>query len=550
MPADTRNLITGSTNAYRSLENLPEALGCATCTGIYVMGIDCSDVPTNITYDCANPWGQNCTSDERFHFTTLWKYTQNIQDACPTDTRLFIPHGGIATPHNASLTQASCTAVAGSDWKYYPAADIWTRLTTWKFPLLQLVASFPRPPLSFWVECFVIVHLLGDPVDTMKNLLAKMSKCQGIAEDWRRECEELLEKRAGEDEDRDWKALALITDAYGEWERDAQAREALQQALLHNPQHKNGLASTIRQTGRALAADRSTKFLPIIVAQAFFIGAIGAAIFRTASAAGASASSDTTFINVEAHSIAFSAQYFWIIPAVFLGSIIGVSQTEAAIPRILRRFQVDIKRLGLPRSVNLPNDCLDDKAKRIFHGGVYSWQPQKCHTSRDNLLAYLVVIVGTATGMAVSALVPPDGWDCRHNGEIFILLAWLLSAQADVFLCYLWPLTEYNQTKHFWTTGIKDLLFTIATMGGIIATQVGVFNRCSCYTLWGRTGLALPEMPDIAETLFYRVNMTYPAITFTSIGIELIVVPSFICIRYRDALRTFVQRDDRMSNAA
>ena len=152
--------------------------------------------------------------------------------------------------------------------------------------------------------------------------------------------------------------------------------------------------------------------------------------------------------------------------------------------------------------------------------------------------------------MAVSALVPPDGWDCRHNGEIFILLAWLLSAQADVFLCYLWPLTEYNQTKHFWTTGIKDLLFTIATMGGIIATQVGVFNRCSCYTLWGRTGLALPEMPDIAETLFYRVNMTYPAITFTSIGIELIVVPSFICIRYRDALRTFVQRDDRMSNAA
>lgn len=152
--------------------------------------------------------------------------------------------------------------------------------------------------------------------------------------------------------------------------------------------------------------------------------------------------------------------------------------------------------------------------------------------------------------MVISALVPPDGWDCRHIGQILILFAWLLSAQVDVFLCNRWRLNKHSQSKLFWTTGIKDLLFTIATMGGIIATQVGVFNRCSCYTLWGRTGLALPEMPDVAETLFYRINTAYPAVTFTSIGIELIVVPLFICIRYRGALRTFIQRDDRKSNAA
>lgn len=195
------------------------------------MAIDCSDIPTNITYDCTNPWGQNCTSDERFHFTTLWKYTWNIQNACATDTRLFIPRGGITSPRHASLNQASCKFIAGPDWKRYPAADIWTRLTTWKFPLLQLVASFPRPPLSFSVECFVILHLLGDPVDTMKNLLAKMSACQDFAKYWRLECEELLDERAGDDEDRNWKALALITDAYGEWERDVQARQILQQGL-------------------------------------------------------------------------------------------------------------------------------------------------------------------------------------------------------------------------------------------------------------------------------------------------------------------------------
>lgn len=171
------------------------------------MPIDCSNVPTNTTYNCANPWGQGCTSDKHFHFASLWEYTKNIQRACPNDTRLFVPHGGIA-------------------------ADIWTRLTTWKFPLLQLVATFPRPPLDFWVECFVILHLLGDPVDTIKNLLAKISSCQITAGAWRAECESFLEKPPGEDQDRDWKALAILSDAYGEWSVDGEATGALKKGLL------------------------------------------------------------------------------------------------------------------------------------------------------------------------------------------------------------------------------------------------------------------------------------------------------------------------------
>lgn len=260
------------------------------------------------------------------------------------------------------------------------------------------------------------------------------------------------------------------------------------------------------------------------------------------------------FINVEAHSIAFTALYFWIIPAVFLSSIIGVSQTEAAIPRILRQFEIDIKHLNLEHEIKLPNECLNDNEKRIFHGGIYSWRPQSRTPSRTylvyhNVLPYVVMIIGTATGMAVSSLVPPDGWDCRQNGHILISMAWLLSAQVDGLLNHFWPLNKKNRKRVFWTVGFKDLLITIATMGGVITTQFGVFNRCSCYTQWGRTGLALPETPHIAELLFHRLNTAYPAITFTSIGIELIIIPLLICVRYKDALRTFLQRDDRKSNA-
>lgn len=212
------------------------------------MSVDCDHIPTNLTYDCANPWGQHCTSDKRFQFTSLWKYTQSIQNACANDSRLFISHGRDASPQNASLTQASCAAIAGSDWKYYPAADIWTRLTTWKFPLLQLVASFPRPPLSFAVEFFVILHLLGDPIDTMKSLLAKMSGCQRTAEYWKTECKSALETPREGEEDCDWKALALITDAYCEWGEGEQAKMLLGRGLWAHNVPVSKLALTTWQT--------------------------------------------------------------------------------------------------------------------------------------------------------------------------------------------------------------------------------------------------------------------------------------------------------------
>ncbi|KAK0508450.1 hypothetical protein JMJ35_008726 [Cladonia borealis] len=516
------------------------------------MPLDCSNVPSNMSYSCTNPWGQHCTDAEHFDFNSLWRYTLSIQEACANDDRLFNDRGASATPDNAALTQAACVAIAESQWSRYPAADIWTRLTTWKFPLLQLVASFPRPPLGLRVEFFVIVHVLGDPIDTIKCLLLKLSNCQGSADYWI----DYHPKPRGtstEDEDpeklRDWKALVLLTDTYGEWGEENRAADALHDALScfrDGSEEKKDLKDVIHRTADALAADRATAFLPIIVAQTFFVAAIVIAVGRTASAA--SITSDTVHINVEAHSIAYSALYFWIIPAVILSSVIGVSQTEASIPRILRHIQHepplshpeklaeviacvnDDRRMAKKNLAELSNYLDDhkmreeklsrtngsldndrtktmnelierykslarrskalekvtelneslDNQRRISHGGIYSWQPfrwqretsdnaqtvtalhqgEQTQRSRDRtespglslgghidgipfasgdwkrhaLPAYSIVILGTVTGMTISVLVPPDGPDCRHFGELSTCLVWLLSAWLDTRL--------------------------------------------------------------------------------------------------------------------
>ncbi len=200
------------------------------------MSFDCGDVPAGIAYNCSNPgiayncsnpWGQGCTSSQVFNFANLWSYTQHVQKACANDDRLFGSRAGLVDSKKVALTLLACTAIAGSSWSYYPGADIWTRLTTWKFPLLQLVASFPRPLLNFWVEIFVVNHLLGDPVDSIKSLLTKMVDCQAIAEYWRTKLGPTVETSLGGEVDRQWKAWTIITDAYAECGEEGLAKEML-----------------------------------------------------------------------------------------------------------------------------------------------------------------------------------------------------------------------------------------------------------------------------------------------------------------------------------
>ena len=48
-----------------------------------------------------------------------------------------------------------------------------------------MVASFPRPSLGRGIGFFVIVHVLGDPTNTIQCLLLKLSMCQRSADYWR-----------------------------------------------------------------------------------------------------------------------------------------------------------------------------------------------------------------------------------------------------------------------------------------------------------------------------------------------------------------------------
>ena len=502
-------------------------------------------------YNCNNPYPV-CHSPAGFDFSTLSIISSCIA-ACANDSRLF---------DGVSITQAACEAIVGSDdFTAYPAADIWARLTTWKFPLFQLVAIFPRPPLSLAAEAFVLVHLLGDPIGTLTSLLLKVASCQSRANYWKEKLQGDLSELLEEDvagarytwHDRIWKRLANIVDSYDEWGQDIgnEAREALYTALSpengRSLEERRHFLDRCQLTAKALAADRATKFLPIVVAQSFFIGTIGMAFGRTPTAS--SGSTPQTFINIETHSIAFSALYFWILPAVFLGSVMGVSQTEEAIPRILERFRAEISRDFADWNIQLPNEHFSDRQRREFSGGLYSWLPRTVSRSsaprhtRSAYMAVALLVWGlcTFTAVFISYRVPPLGFGCRSIAELSLATIWLFSAALNYI-----PFADPQRAFRF--AFFKDFVSMGLTLSGIVATQVGVMNRCSCYTQLGTTGLALPEITSVANFLFRGIAVEYPLEAFACIAVQLVVVPAAITFAYRTAMRVFLQRDDDLSN--
>lgn len=180
-------------------------------------------------FSCDDPTPK-CRNSARFDFSTLWNITHQYWEQCPGGTWLFRRTGevGDVSDGEMSLTNQVCEFIAGATWNRYSSADIWYRLTTWKFPLFQLISISPRPPLGFWEEAFTIIHLLGDPIGSSTDLLRKIDSCQSRAGYWKHQLDDkklkpILEDYEGSHElyrQRLWKALALIIVSYDEWGSD------------------------------------------------------------------------------------------------------------------------------------------------------------------------------------------------------------------------------------------------------------------------------------------------------------------------------------------
>jgi hypothetical protein len=99
----------------------------------------------------------------------------------------------------------------------------------------------------------------------------------------------------------------------------------------------------------------------------------------------------------------------------------------------------------------------------------------------------------------------------------------------------------------FWAVFGKDAFFALTNISLILVTQLGIMNRCSCWSTWGLTGVHLPQIPEVTVELMHYIKHIAPWIVFIAILLQLLSC-TIVIWWYWDAVRVFIQRDDGMSN--
>lgn len=150
-----------------------------------------------------------------FDFASLYAVQTYLNETCAANSDVFFRG-------TRMLTNAACERIAGIDqgiwtgWTAYPISDIWNRIVVWKLPLLQLLSQFPRPPLGPSVESGIMMHLLGDPMDSVSNILLTFAVCQERADRAKAICRHTGTPDRHPNFERTWKGLAIIMVSYDE----------------------------------------------------------------------------------------------------------------------------------------------------------------------------------------------------------------------------------------------------------------------------------------------------------------------------------------------
>ncbi|KAH8743191.1 hypothetical protein BGZ57DRAFT_361747 [Hyaloscypha finlandica] len=397
-----------------------------------------------------------------------------------------------------------------------------------------------------------------------------------------------------------WKEFTLILISYRECGYGEEAEAFLLEMIKAMSNPKNNEADQfilalleLRELARSLAADRATKFLPIVWSQFTFIVIFILSFWRTQS----EPIGPENWVQLEAHSIASSVMFLWLTPAVFLSALIGVSQTELAIPRHLNTSrlrlrhmnlhsdlleklpdeielpeielpEIELPEIELPEielpEIELPGEIeldLDDDSKndtknttrrlctmtRIESGGLYSWRPDlqnglNCN-SRYLFVSLFLVGLDFSIAVIISATVPPEGFTVRHIGKIITCMIWVLSGLGNFAIRPLGIKAKYRYTF------AKDIVAVLGIITIILLTQAGIYNSCYAWTKFGRVPLMFPQLHIYAETIYSRIKPTglWPMITYSGIAIQLVFC--FVTtVWYLLAVKVYLQRDDGKSN--
>jgi hypothetical protein len=406
-------------------------------------------------------------ADSGFHSETCYNdITELLQSNTTLDPSLFVD---ISDPSNLTLTYKGCLQICGSGTGWY--SDIGPRLVDWFLPIFLLVFNMQFASIGmerFWM----IMHLLGDPIDSTWSLLAK-------ADSWSR-CFSDAQRLLGDSID--VKSLAITMAATEE------VLPSLVQALQSISADNSHL---IRQTGSTLVENRRSEIIRTFFAVAMYVFQVLAAFIPAIGAASSPSGGR----------IGTAMLLSWLFSVVLLSNAVG----DLGSTRNCQRTILDLmERLELPHDVYTESSL-------PWSGAIYSYRPQKrLHSASEWKLALISVLpVAIAFGTAFAVLdTGPTYFTCRHILVITAFSFWLVSALLTSLLSRI----PFASGKYLWIIIlIKDAFIGVPILVLVVLSSCGLWNTCYCWggvLVHGEEGARIS--PNPTAVFSYNDKVVYP----------------------------------------
>ncbi|KAL5363458.1 hypothetical protein BJX96DRAFT_178087 [Aspergillus floccosus] len=464
--------------------------------------------------------------------------TRLLNGTLSPDDWVFYRQNGIpmSNTSNIMLNLPGCVATCGAGASFYD--DIGPRLSTWLIPILLLIGNAHMARLGP-EKYLVILHILGDPIDSLWSLLTKAelwSRCYSVARTYNhQQPQEEIEsyERRILDIGTVYAAIAELVGSGTDRFR-AQFEQILREKRPDmSTEH---FYHVTKEVANELSDSRSVELRRAGLAVVSYLYHVVAAFVEVIGGKSSSPPGGR---------IGTSLLISWLIPLVLVSNALGGYTSRRTCLRImeryvktvtghsvedLRRFSADKKSVhflaGRPTTV-----VTDFYAAQQWSGAVYCYQPRKRlgfrGGSRDNspwlllVLAALPVLVATAVAVAEIVVTPTTGFGCRSLMLVTIFVLWATSA----FITWATWVTALSTGKyHYAMTLAKDALIGVPIVLMVFLSSCGLFNSCFCWSAYFSRKADAHVVLDDSDERARNAHTFYPALVSGCLGAQFLLV--------------------------
>ncbi|KAH0536544.1 hypothetical protein FGG08_006594 [Glutinoglossum americanum] len=239
--------------------------------------------------------------------------------------------GIICKAQEACLTLEGCWNWCGGDVRgHYDKSDVFNAIATWVFPLFLIAGNINYVNVgntAYFNYLAVLMHLLGDPIDTILSLSLKIDITRRAYKRYMVRFPNASKRKA-----KNFAIVAFALDDYGFQDRD----EDLLDGFTHI---QDDQAEGFQTAARLLSDVRGNSAMRTGLAIASYIFGLSVAYVRMRQSKDIPAHTS--------HTIALRVLYFWLLPAAILSAVAGKFPSEWTSYTILNRLKRDrLRRVG------------------------------------------------------------------------------------------------------------------------------------------------------------------------------------------------------------